>query len=64
LQHIAIRNLSIREVDALVCAAPLESRVHEGNPLLVFAPLDTRPNLKLRAIGIDAVLHVDALEIW
>ena len=64
LEHIAVGNFPISEVDALVRAVPLEGRVRHGDPLLIgigFACI-AGPNLKFRAICVDTAGNVDTLE--
>jgi len=61
LKNIAIGNLPVGEINALVRATPLEGGIRHGDPLLVPATFDTGPDLEFCAVCIDTVLYIDAL---
>ena len=62
LQHIAVRDLPVRKVDALFGATPLEGRICHGDPLLVFVAVYAGPDLEFRAVCVNTARNVDTLD--
>src|SRR5262249_45999264 len=58
----ALGDFAVSEVNALVRAVPAKSRIRDrGEQLVGVAIVRASPELQLCAIGVDTVLHVDAL---